>query len=148
MRQAEFVDHRSGERRRGGDHGSVLLAEEQQIAVALVGSPLVLDSGSPERVSALAIAYLHDQERQGLQKFLGQVPWQDLPLRACLAQHAAYPVGNSPCVGAALAVQHDEQRRPRRRACRTAPAEILRTPGTARQSTRPESRPAHRPRRA
>src|SRR5438309_8991244 len=31
-----------------------------------------------------AIAYLHDQERQGLQKFIGQVPWDDLPLRAVL----------------------------------------------------------------
>src|SRR5205823_1592629 len=36
--------------------------------------------------NAEAIAYLHDQERQGLQKFLGQVPWQDAPLRACLAR--------------------------------------------------------------
>ena len=36
--------------------------------------------------NAEAIAYLHDQQRQGLQKFLGQVPWEDLPLRTCLAQ--------------------------------------------------------------
>ena len=31
--------------------------------------------------NAEAIAYLHDQQRQGLQKFIGQVPWDDLPLR-------------------------------------------------------------------
>jgi SRSO17 transposase len=43
--------------------------------------------------NAEAIAYLHDQERQGLQKFLGQVPWDDLPLRACLAQQVGTQLG-------------------------------------------------------
>src|SRR4051794_28278572 len=31
------------------------------------------------------IAYLLDQQRQGLQKFIGQVPWDDRPLRTTLA---------------------------------------------------------------
>src|SRR5438477_3414696 len=30
--------------------------------------------------NAEAIAYLHDQQRQALQKFLGQSPWQPSPL--------------------------------------------------------------------
>ena len=33
-----------------------------------------------ERKTGEAIAYLHDQERQGLQKFVGQVPWDHRPL--------------------------------------------------------------------
>jgi len=48
--------------------------------------------------NAEAIAYLHDQERQGLQKFLGQVPWQDLPLRACLAQQVGTQLGEADAV--------------------------------------------------
>lgn len=45
-----------------------------------------------------AIAYLHDQERQALQKFIGQSPWDYRPLLAELAR----PVGNE--LGAADAV--------------------------------------------
>lgn len=45
-----------------------------------------------------AIAYLHDQERQGLQKFLGQVPWDDQPLRACLAQQVGTQLGEADAV--------------------------------------------------
>jgi SRSO17 transposase len=33
-----------------------------------------------DRKNAEGIAYLHDQERQGLQKFLGQAPWEERPL--------------------------------------------------------------------
>lgn len=45
------------------------------IALALVGAPLVLDSGSPERVSALAIAYLHDQLSSDLHlEWVARVP--------------------------------------------------------------------------
>ena len=32
------------------------------------------------------IAYLHDQERQGIQKFIGQVPWDHQPLLTTLAR--------------------------------------------------------------
>src|SRR5579884_4222210 len=36
--------------------------------------------------NAEAIAYLHDQERQALQKFVGQAPWDERPLVAELAR--------------------------------------------------------------
>src|SRR5215210_4115442 len=38
-----------------------------------------------ERKTGEAIAYLHDHERQGLQKFIGQVPWDHQPLLTTLA---------------------------------------------------------------
>lgn len=40
-----------------------------------------------------AIAYLHDQERQGLQKFIGQSPWDDQPLLDELARQVAAELG-------------------------------------------------------
>src|SRR3954454_15106533 len=43
--------------------------------------------------TAEAIAYLHDQDRQGLQKFIGQVPWDDQPLRAELARQIGGQLG-------------------------------------------------------
>jgi SRSO17 transposase len=43
--------------------------------------------------NAEAIAYLHDQQRQGLQKFIGQIPWDDLPLRAELVQQVSTQLG-------------------------------------------------------
>jgi SRSO17 transposase len=43
--------------------------------------------------NAEAIAYLHDQERQGLQKFLGQVPWDDQPLLTELARQIGTGLG-------------------------------------------------------
>ena len=39
-----------------------------------------------------AIAYLHDQERQGIQKFIGHVPWDHQPLLMTLARQ----VGDGP----------------------------------------------------
>jgi SRSO17 transposase len=45
--------------------------------------------------NAEAIAYLHDHQRQGLQKFLGQVPWDDRPLRAELAQQVGTQLGQA-----------------------------------------------------
>jgi SRSO17 transposase len=45
--------------------------------------------------NAESIAYLHDQQRQGLQKFIGQVPWDDLPLRAVLAQQIGTELGQA-----------------------------------------------------
>lgn len=46
-----------------------------------------------ERKNAEAIAYLHDQERQGLQKFLGQVPWDHQPLLTELARQVGVELG-------------------------------------------------------
>lgn len=39
------------------------------------------------------IAYLHDQQRQGLQKFLGLVPWADRPLLRTLARQVGTGLG-------------------------------------------------------
>jgi SRSO17 transposase len=41
------------------------------------------------------IAYLLDQERQGLQKFVGQVPWADAPLLKVLATQIGAELGES-----------------------------------------------------
>jgi len=41
------------------------------------------------------IAYLHDQERQGLQKFIGQVPWDDQPLLQTLATQVGDDLGEA-----------------------------------------------------
>jgi SRSO17 transposase len=45
--------------------------------------------------NAEAIAYLHDQERQALQKFVGQAPWDDRPLRAELACQVGAELGEA-----------------------------------------------------
>ena len=42
---------------------------------------------------AESIAYLHDQDRQVLQKFLGQADWDHRPLVATLAQHIGNELG-------------------------------------------------------
>lgn len=41
------------------------------------------------------IAYLQDQERQGLQKFIGQVPWDDRPLLRTLARQVGEDLGEA-----------------------------------------------------
>jgi SRSO17 transposase len=46
-----------------------------------------------ERKTGEAIAYLHDQERQGLQKFIGHVPWDHRPLLATLAREVGRGIG-------------------------------------------------------
>lgn len=46
-----------------------------------------------ERKTGEAIAYLHDQERQGLQKFVGFVPWDHKPLLATLVRQVAEDLG-------------------------------------------------------
>jgi SRSO17 transposase len=43
--------------------------------------------------NAEAIAYLHDQERQALQKFVGQSPWDHRPLMAELARQVGAELG-------------------------------------------------------
>src|SRR5271170_2676349 len=40
-----------------------------------------------------AIAYLHDQKRQGIQKFIGHVPWDHQPLLQTLAQQVGTDLG-------------------------------------------------------
>jgi SRSO17 transposase len=47
------------------------------------------------RKTGEAIAYLHDQERQGLQKFIGQVPWDHRPLLRTLATQVGEQIGEA-----------------------------------------------------
>ncbi len=46
-----------------------------------------------ERKTGEAIAYLHDQERQGLQKFVGEVSWDHKPLLETLARQVGKDLG-------------------------------------------------------
>ena len=46
-----------------------------------------------EHKTGEGIAYLHDQQRQGLQKFVGHVPWSHQPLLATLADQVAEQLG-------------------------------------------------------
>jgi len=50
------------------------------------------------RKSGEAIAYLHDHQRQGLQNFIGQVPWDDKPLLATLARQVGEDLGEPDAV--------------------------------------------------
>jgi SRSO17 transposase len=45
------------------------------------------------RKSGEAIAYLHDRQRQGLQNFVGSVPWDHQPLLATLARQVGEDLG-------------------------------------------------------
>ena len=51
-----------------------------------------------ERKTGEAIAYLHDQERQGLQKFVGHVPWDHKPLLETLARQVGEDLGEPDAV--------------------------------------------------
>ena len=46
-----------------------------------------------ERKTAEAIAYLHDQQRQGIQKFVGEVPWDHQPMLKTLATQVGQELG-------------------------------------------------------
>jgi SRSO17 transposase len=46
-----------------------------------------------EHKTGEAIAYLHDQERQGIQKFIGLAPWGDQPLLRTLARQVGTDLG-------------------------------------------------------
>jgi SRSO17 transposase len=48
-----------------------------------------------ERKTGEGIAYLHDQERQGIQKFIGQVPWGHSPLLTTLARQVGEDLGET-----------------------------------------------------
>ena len=51
-----------------------------------------------EHKTGEAIAYLHDQERQGLRKFIGHVPWCHQPSLATLADQVGAELGESDAV--------------------------------------------------
>lgn len=51
-----------------------------------------------ERKNVEAIAYLHDQERQALQKFVGQSCWDDRPLRRELTRQVGAELGEPDAV--------------------------------------------------
>ena len=42
-----------------------------------------------------SIAYLHDRDRQGLQKFIGQAEWEDRPMRTELADQVGVELGEA-----------------------------------------------------
>jgi len=46
-----------------------------------------------EHKTGEAIAYLHDQERQGIQKFIGHIPWEHSPLLNTLACQVGIELG-------------------------------------------------------
>ncbi len=48
-----------------------------------------------EHKTAEGIAYLHDHERQGLQKFIGHVPWDQQPLLLTLARQVGTDLGET-----------------------------------------------------
>ena len=48
-----------------------------------------------ERKTGEGIAYLHDQDRQGIQKFIGFVPWDHQPLLATLASQVGQELGEA-----------------------------------------------------
>src|SRR6185312_9197639 len=48
-----------------------------------------------EHKTAEGIAYLHDQERQGLQKFIGNAPWDHQPLLTLLSQQVGHELGEA-----------------------------------------------------
>ena len=72
-----------------------LLTAEQQTHARHYVAGLVSDLGHK---SAEGIAYLYDQERQGLQKFLGQAEWNHSPLLSTLARQVAADSGEPDAV--------------------------------------------------
>ena len=48
-----------------------------------------------ERKNAESIAYHHDQDRQPLQKFVGQLPWDDGPLLTELTRQVGAELGEA-----------------------------------------------------
>jgi SRSO17 transposase len=48
-----------------------------------------------DRKTSEGIAYLHDQERQGIQKFIGHVSWDHQPLLMTLAEQVAADLGEA-----------------------------------------------------
>jgi SRSO17 transposase len=71
--------------------GSLLEPEQKQHSVEYMSGLL---SGL-RRKTGEGIAYLHDQERQGIQKFIGYVPWDHQPLLATLASQVGQELGEA-----------------------------------------------------
>ena len=46
-----------------------------------------------ERKTGEGIAYLHDQQRQGIQKFIGEIPWDHQPMLMTLAGQVGQELG-------------------------------------------------------
>src|SRR5262245_14805639 len=69
--------------------GSLLSVEQRTNAQHYVQG-LLSDLKSKD---AESIAYLHDRERQGIQKFIGQAPWDHRPLIAELARQVGARLG-------------------------------------------------------
>lgn len=69
--------------------GSLCCAEQRTNARQYV-SGLLSDLKSKD---AESIAYLHDRERQGIQKFIGQASWDHEPLIAELARQVGQRLG-------------------------------------------------------
>lgn len=67
-----------------------LTSSEQQGHVREYVSGLCSDV---KRKNSEMIAYLHDQERHALQKFIGQSPWDDRPLIGELARQVGAELG-------------------------------------------------------
>jgi SRSO17 transposase len=78
-----------------GPYAEALRKPEQRQHAAAYMTGLI--SGL-ERKTGEAIAYLHDQERQGLQKFIGHVPWAHGPLLATLAREVGAELGEPDAV--------------------------------------------------
>jgi SRSO17 transposase len=69
-----------------------LRSPEQQINARHYVQGLLSDLGSKDVES---IAYLHDRERQGLQKFIGQADWEHRPLLTELTRQVATELGET-----------------------------------------------------
>jgi SRSO17 transposase len=67
-----------------------LLSPEQQTNARHYVQGLLSDLDSKD---AESIAYLHDRERQGMQKFIGQAPWDHGPLLDVLTRQVAADLG-------------------------------------------------------
>ncbi len=72
-----------------------LASTEQQAHVEHYVAGLLSDL---EHKTGEGIAYLHDQERQALQKFIGQHPWAHQPLQAELARQVGAALGDAAAV--------------------------------------------------
>jgi SRSO17 transposase len=74
---------------------SALIREEQRDNAGQYVRGLLSNLGAK---TAEAIAYLHDRDRRGLQKFVGQSPWDHRPLLAELARQVGAELGEPDAV--------------------------------------------------
>ncbi len=72
--------------------GALLATTEQRTHVHEYVTGLVSDL---KRKNAESIAYHHDQDRQPLQKFIGQAPWEHSPLLMELARQVGAEIGEA-----------------------------------------------------